>query len=50
MYTLATLPLIEKLPTFVRQVWYADDAAATEKIAKLRGWWDELSRLGPSYG
>ena len=50
MYALATLPLIKKLPTSVRQVWYADDAAATGKIAKLRGWWDELSRLGPSYG
>ena len=32
------------------QVWYADNAAATGKIADLCVWWDEISRLGPSYG
>ena len=50
MYALATLPLIKKLPTSVKQTWYADDAAATGKIADLREWWDEISRSGPSYG
>ena len=50
MYALATVPLIKSLPTSVNQVWYADDAAATGKIADLREWWDEISRLGPSYG
>jgi hypothetical protein len=29
------------------QVWYADDAGS---VANLRPWWDELARLGPSYG
>ena len=50
MYALATLPLIKRLPSTVKQTWYADDAAATGKIASLRTWWDEISRLGPSYG
>ena len=36
MYTLATVPLIKKLTTSVKQTWYADDAAATGKIADLR--------------
>ena len=44
------MPLIKKLPTAVKQTWYADDAASTGKIANLRGWWDEISRLGPSFG
>ena len=34
----------------MKQTWYADDAAATGKIASLRIWWDEISHLGPSYG
>ena len=41
MYTLATVPLIKKLPTTVKQTWYADDTAGTGKIANLRGWWDD---------
>ena len=32
------------------QTWYADDGAATGKIANLRLWWDEIPRLGPSFG
>ena len=50
MYALATVSLIKKLPTTVKQTWYADDAAGTGKIANLRGWWDEIVRLGPSFG
>ena len=50
MYALATVPLIKRLTPTVKQTWYADDAAATGKIASLRTWWDEISRLGPSYG
>ncbi len=40
MYALATLPLIKELraETEVTQVWYADDACATEKIGDLRKW------------
>ena len=50
MYALATVSLIKKLPTTVKQTWYADDTAGTGKIANLRGWWDEIVRLGPSFG
>lgn len=49
-YAIATVPLIKKLPTNVKQTWYADDAAATGKITKLRGWWDQISRWGPCFG
>ena len=34
----------------MKQTWYANDAAATGKIADLQVWWDEISHLGPSYG
>ena len=50
MYALATVPLIKKLTTSVKQTWYDDDAAATGKIADLRVWWDEISHLCPRYG
>ena len=50
MYALATVPLIKRLTSSVKQTWYADDAAATGKITQLRVWWDEMCSLGPSYG
>ena len=50
MYAVATIPLIEKLPDTVTQVWYADDASALGSAANLRVWWDKLAKLGPSYG
>ena len=49
-YALATLPLINRLPTSVKQVWYADDATAIGTISDLRTWWESLACLGPSYG
>lgn len=49
-YALATVPLINTLTSTVDQTWYADDAAATGKIANLRSWWDDISTHGPSYG
>ena len=49
MYTLATVPLIKKLTTSVKQTWYADDAAATGKIADLQVWLEEIFHLGPRY-
>ena len=50
MYALATLPLSERLPSAVTQVWYADDACACGSIAQLRQWWECLSEIGPGYG
>ena len=46
VYALATVPLIRKLTSSVKQTWYADDAAATGKISDLRVWWDEITHLG----
>ena len=50
MYAVATLPMIKRLPKSTTQVWYADDVSALGTITNLREWWDELARLGPSYG
>ena len=36
MHALATVPLIKRLTSTVKQTWYADDAAATGKIASLQ--------------
>ena len=49
---LAMLPLINTLMQScnVRQVWYAEDALAAEKLATLNCWWDELCSLGPAFG
>ena len=52
MYALATVPLINRLnvATDLKQVWYADDAAASGSLSSLRVWWDHLSSLGPAFG
>ena len=50
MYALATIPLIKNLKSNTKQIWYADDAAATGKLADLRMWWDHLTREGPYFG
>ena len=42
MYALATIPLIRKFTASVKQIWYADGAAATGKITDLHKWWDEV--------
>ena len=51
-YALATLtvPLLTKLSEKVDQTWYADDAAAAEKVSSLRSWWDDIVKHGPSFG
>ena len=43
MYTLATVPLIRRLPDSVTQVWYADDATALCTLSQLRLLWDAIS-------
>ena len=50
MFALVTIPLILKLRTDARQVWYADDASAVGKLSSLCEWWNRLSTLGPSFG
>ena len=52
-YALATRPLIDSLfrdTPELRQIWYADDASAGGKLTNLKKWWDNLSRVGPSFG
>ena len=49
-YAIATVPLINKLTSKVDQTWYVDDAAAPCTTANLWTLWDEISKIGPSYG
>ena len=35
-YALTTIPLLQRLPLGVVQVWYADDACASGKLCVLR--------------
>ena len=44
-YALATIPLLQLLLLGVKQIWYADDACG-----ELSDWWDNLCKLGPSFG
>ena len=50
MYALALIPMITQLSNVVRQVWYADDAAAAGHLAALRTCWDMLHDLSPRFG
>ena len=49
MFTLAIVPLIDKVNSEVRQTWYADDASVGGKIDGLSAWWDKVTELGPQY-
>ena len=46
MYTLATVPLIRRLPDLVTQVWYADNPTALGTVSHLQIWWDAISEVG----
>ena len=50
MYGLATIPLIRWLNDLCKQVWYADDSAATGTIEHLHAWWNRLAEHGPTFG
>ena len=41
LYGLAVIPLIKKLATEAKQVWYADDATGGGKLQQLRRWWGQ---------
>jgi len=45
-YALATIHLIQRLPTSVTQAWYADNASA---CGSLRNSWDQVSWLRPQF-
>ena len=51
MYAIAITPLIHHLEDEeIKQVWFADDAAAGGNLAGLKAWWDRIIDLGPEYG
>ena len=50
MYAIGSLPMIRRLSNSVTQVWYADNVAAIGSLVNLRDWWNDLARIGPSYG
>ena len=50
MYGSATIPIIRKLDTICKQIWYADDSAAIGSIEQLQAWWTKLVEVGPAYG
>ena len=50
MYAQGILPLIKQLDDLVKQVWFADDASAGNKLAQLREWWDKLLSFGLRFG
>ena len=50
IYAIALRPLIDHLHGLSKQIWYADDASAVDKLQPLRKWWDKLVEVGPRYG
>ena len=54
MYAESLMPLIEELKKHVckqlRQIFYADDAAAAGTLEKIKHWWLLLQNIGPMYG
>ena len=46
----ATIPLIRRLKDQYKQVWYADDSAATDTIEQLHARWNRLAEHGPAFG
>ena len=51
MYAIAITPHINNLECeSLKQIWYADDAAAGGKLNDLKAWSNRLNELGPDYG
>jgi hypothetical protein len=50
LYAIGIMPLIDRLRGKAKQVWYADDAQAADKLMALRAWWDIITEHGPQYG
>ena len=53
IYAISTRGLQDDLRTAepdVTQVWFADDNSGGGKIVRLKGYWDALKDIGPSYG
>ena len=50
LYALTTIPLINRLNTGLKQVWYADDASASGDLDSLLSWWNDLRSSVPIFG
>ena len=50
MYAIGILPLIQRVNIDARQIWYADDASAGDKLTNLLKWWNKIEILGPAFG
>ena len=51
MYGIWILPLVKQLNLLsAKQVWYADNATAGDKVDHVFEWWTSLNTIGPSYG
>lgn len=51
MFAIGISPLINKAANpDIKQIWYADDAAASGSLESLKNWWDFIVKEGPSYG
>ena len=51
MYAIGMMPLIRLAGGIgALQQWYADDASAIGRLARLREWWGVLEEFGPRYG
>ena len=42
--------ITEKEYEYLKQVWYADDAAAGGKLKDIHKWWSKLCESGPIFG
>jgi hypothetical protein len=50
MYAISIAPLAKEGQPLSQQVWFADDAAGADTLARLRKWYDFLLSRGPLYG
>ena len=50
LYAIGIMPLVDLLRGQAKQVWFADDAQAADKLMALRAWWDTIVEYGPRYG
>ena len=50
-YSISILPIIVELSSIdCKQLWYADDSAASGYLTHLKEWWDGLLLCGPGLG
>ena len=51
IYAISVQPLVQCLnQKEAKQVWFAEDSAAGEKLCGLLQWWEKLSTEGPKFG